>query len=114
MMVRLITALLLNALLLLAAPAEATLQALEQAIETTTRAVSLPEGGGTLIVKRCPGCDSLLLKITEQTASYVNDEQVQYKDLQRLASRSIGSLVVFYEPESRQITRLVLTVRQTQ
>ena len=109
MSIRLLTISLLG--MLFAINAHAVLIAQEQALELSTMDVRLPENGAgnTLVVRQCPGCPPMLLRIQTETEHYIDDRRVSYKELRALArTLDAAGLYVFYEPETNEITRIVL------
>lgn len=100
---------------LLAAPAMAALQALEQAVELRLDQVTLPGGPGSQMpVRRCADCPTMMLQVTAATTYYVSPSRTAVS-LQELKDAAAGStprqktfLNVFFDPETRRVTRLVL------
>jgi hypothetical protein len=84
---------------------------LEQAIETSTFVVSLPDGDtGSMAVKSCPQCKPLLLRLTPQSRFVVGGgAQVPYAEFLALARGSGDQgLNIFYDAKSGTITRLAM------
>lgn len=109
MLIRAMTTLVLG--LLVAFNAQAYLKVLEEAIEATTREIRLPERGSsnTIVVRQCPGCTPLLLRLHEGTKYYIDKREVPYEELRALARKVEAGLYVFYDPENEHITRMVLS-----
>ncbi|GEM_PF-6447612 len=97
--------------LLLAVQAPGQVRALEEAIETSTDAVLLPNSvPGRLTLKECKRpCRSNTLDLNEQTQFLIGATNVSLKEFNEYISRT-GSqfLMVFYEPSGRSITRLIV------
>jgi hypothetical protein len=82
----------------------------EQAIETSTFVVSLPDGdSGSMAVKSCPQCKPLLLRLTPSSRFLVGGAQVPYAEFLALARASGDQgLDIFYDRKSGSITRLLM------
>ena len=89
------------------APA-AALKIVEQAIETSTFVVSLPDGSnGSMAVKSCTQCKPVLLRLTPRSTFLVGGARVQYSEFLALARGSGDqNLNIFYDRKSGTITRL--------
>ena len=98
-------------LTLAASGAQASLRIVEQAIETSTFSVSLPDGGtGSIALKACADCTPLLLRLTPQTQYLVGRSPVSYAEFLSLARGGTGrGLGVFYDAKERTITRLIMS-----
>ena len=102
----------LSLLALLAAvvsgPAHAVLIATEQAIESSTRATSLPAGPtGAIVAKPCAACAPIVLHMTAATRLAVGRTQVSLAQLQKFISTGgERNMVVFYDPRLKTITRI--------
>ena len=98
------------AALLTAATAGATLNMVEQAIETSTMATSLPdEASGSIAVSSCAGCKPMLLQLTSKSQYFIGKTPVTYAELRAAANDSSRQLNVFYQAKDRTITRLVVS-----
>ena len=88
----------------------AGLTVLEQAIETSTFVVSLPDGDtGSMAVKSCPQCKPVLLRLTPHSKFLVGGAQVPYAEFLALARDSGDQgLNIFYDRKSGSITRLLM------
>ncbi|HSC06564.1 MAG TPA: hypothetical protein VLD59_07045 [Steroidobacteraceae bacterium] len=84
------------------------LKVAEQAIETTTFVVSLPDGdNGSMAVKSCAQCKPVLLRLTSRSTFLLGSTPVQYKEfLQRARGSENLGLNIFYDGKSGNITRL--------
>ena len=83
------------------------LQAIEECIETGTRAVSLPSGSqGSLSAVACAGCASLRLKFDSDTRFFVGRQAVSYTKFRQAAGKTDLRLDVYYDPKTRILTRL--------
>lgn len=91
------------------APA-AALKIVEQAIETSTFVVSLPDGSnGSMAVKSCTQCKPVLLRLTPRSTFLVGGARVQYSEFLALARGSGDQgLNIFYDRKSGTITRLLM------
>lgn len=108
-------ALLLILLALIATTATAALRAIEEACEVTLSAVTLPSGtDGYVTLRRCERCRPEVFKVTMQTRYVVRPGRtpVALGEMQRQASlvtnRARALVYVYYEPQTRQVRRLVL------
>jgi len=99
------------ALALAAIQARATLRIVEQAVETSTLSVSLPDSNvGSMAVKSCPSCKPMLLRLTPRTQFLVGRAPVPYAEFVALArGASDRGLGVFYHGNERTITRLIIS-----
>jgi hypothetical protein len=92
-----------------AANAALPLKTIEECHETGTRAVSLPGvAGGTLSASTCVGCPTLRLQFDAKTRYFIGKEQVSYTKLREAAAKGDLRLDLFYEPNSRTLSRLRL------
>ena len=84
------------------------LKVIEQAIETTTFVVSLPDAGnGSMAVKSCAQCKPVLLRLTPRSTFLIGSTPVQYSEFRTLARGSENrSLSIFYDGKTGTITRL--------
>lgn len=88
----------------------APLQVIEQAIETSTLAVTLPDRNtGSMYVRACESCKALQLRLTPRSKYRVGTREVTFAELREYAlgagSRSVD---VFYDAKSLTITRLIV------
>jgi hypothetical protein len=97
--------------MLIAARADATLSIVEQAVETSTLSISLPDrSSGSIAVKSCATCKPLLLQITPSTQFLVGRSPVSYAEFVALARGGADrGLDVFYDGKERTITRLIMS-----
>jgi hypothetical protein len=99
------------ACMLLAGPvlAQKPMVILEDVLETTSRLVTLPGSpGGDVTARECSDCASHRLKFGKNTRYYVGDEAVSYNRFRQLADSGDGRLYVYFQPETRVLTRLRL------
>jgi hypothetical protein len=95
----------------LSGPAHAELRAKEQAIEATTRSISLPASEqGVIVAKPCPTCALAVLRMTAATRLLVGKDQVSLAELQKFISTGgERHMVVMWDPRTRTITRIVVS-----
>lgn len=90
-----------------AAIAAPQLGTIEECLESGTRDVSLPAtAGGTLSASPCPGCPTLRLRFDESTVFLAGKQQVPYRKFREIAAAGDLRLDVFYQPQTRVLTRL--------
>ncbi len=81
----------------------------EQGIESSTSDLRLPENSnGYILVRSCSECVELTLSLSAGTRYLVNGEPVEYKDFRRLSRTPGNGLDIFYDPESKSVTRMML------
>jgi len=95
----------------LSGAAQAQLRAMEQAIEATTRSISLPASEqGVIVAKPCPTCAPVVLRMTAATRLLVGKDQVSLPELQKFISTGGERyMVVLWDPRARTVTRLIVT-----
>ncbi len=82
---------------------------IEECLESGTEAVSLPGvASGSLSTSPCQGCPALRLRFDGRTRYFVGKEQVTYAKLREAAAKGDLRLDLFYEPKTRNLTRLRL------
>jgi hypothetical protein len=92
-----------------AATAAPQLTTIEECLESGTRAVSLPgSASGTLSASPCSGCPTLRLNFGEGTVYLIGKERVSYAKFLDVAGKGDQQLDVFYQPQTRILTRLRL------
>ena len=92
-----------------AATAAPQLRTVEECLESGTRDVRLPDAaGGALAASPCPGCPTLRLQFDASTIFLVGKQQVPYRKFRELAAGRDLRLDVFYQPQTRILTRLRL------
>jgi cytochrome c5 len=97
-----------------AAAAAPQLQTIEECLETGTRAVSLPAAaGGTLSASTCSGCPTLRLRFDARTVFLVGKQRVNYAKFREAAGKDDLRLDVFYQPQTRVLTRLRIPAAST-
>jgi hypothetical protein len=91
-----------------------TMTSTERPIETTTLTLSLPGSvPGSISLAPCDnGCAPLLLNVTARTKLFAGEQAVTLEDLRKFASSSSRNVSIFYEPQTREITRIVVTDRK--
>ena len=90
-----------------AAAAAPQLKAIEECLESGSRAVSLPgTPAGTLSASPCSGCPALRLSFDGRTVYLVGKEQVSYVKFREIAAQDDLRLDIFYKPQTRVLTRL--------
>lgn len=97
------------AALLVAGGAGATLRIVEQAVETSTLRISLPDDvGGSIAVTACSTCKPMVLRLSPDSQFFVGKSPVTYAQFRSLARDSARQLNIFYDGKGRTITRLVV------
>ena len=97
------------AALLVTSGASATLRIVEQAVETSTLSVSLPDDvSGSIAVTPCSTCKPMLLRLAPESQFFVGKSAVTYAQFRSLARDSARQLNIFYDGQGRTITRLVV------
>jgi hypothetical protein len=88
--------------------------ATERPIETTTLTLSLPSAlPATIAVAPCDtGCVPLRLNVTAGTRLFAGARAVTLEELRKFASGSSMNVAIFYEPQTRDVTRIVVTGRK--
>ena len=96
--------------LLTAGAAGAALHIVEQAIETSTLSISLPDDvTGSIAVTACGGCKPLLLRLSPDSRYFVGKSPVTYAEFLSLTRGTAArQLNIFYDGKGRTITRLVV------
>ena len=90
-----------------AAAAAPQLKTIEECVESGTRAVSLPgTASGTLSASPCTGCPTLRLAFDARTVYLVGKQRVTYAKFREAAAKDDLRLDVFYQPQTRVLTRL--------
>ena len=99
----------------LSGPARAALQTIEEAIEATTRTISLPANEqGVIVAKPCPACAQIVLRMTPSTRMYVGKSPVSLAQLQKyIATGGARNMVVLYDPRVRTLTRIIVSGDRT-
>jgi hypothetical protein len=92
--------------------ASQSLRAIELAVETSTRDLTLPAGdAGSLSVKPCAGCKALVLFTGARTRYFLDGLELPVTELRRaLTGRSDADLVLLYGRGTSQITRVLATL----
>lgn len=97
-----------------AAAAAPQLQTIEECLETGTQAVSLPgTAGGSLSASPCSGCPTLRLRFDARTVFLVGKQRVNYTKFREAAGKDDLRLDVFYQPQTRVLTRLRIPAGST-
>jgi hypothetical protein len=91
------------------------LKAIEQAIEASAGALVLPaDAVGNLVVTACDRCAPVSLLVTARSQYFLKGTQVQLADLRRaIATRPEVDVVVFYDANTHELTRLTASVPST-
>jgi hypothetical protein len=89
-----------------------SLRAVELAVETSTRDITLPAGeAGSISVTPCAGCKPLVLFTGARTRYFLDGRELPVADLRRaLAGRTDASLVLLYGRGTTQVTRVIASV----
>ena len=89
--------------------AVADMTIIEEGIESSTSDIRLPgKSNGYLVLRRCSECDEITLSLSADTQYLVNGHQVEYKDFRHLSHAKGNGLDIFYDPESKAVTRMML------
>lgn len=106
------------ALLTLPGVSNAALEMLEDATELPIKGVQLPGStAGQLVFRNCSGCAPAIWRVAQDTRyeSFMPAEaggarEVTLSELrQAFASEQADRLVVFYKPDTNEVTRLLLS-----
>lgn len=91
---------------------KAPLKAIEQAIEASAGGLLLPaDSVGTLVVTACDKCAPVSLLVTSRSRYFLGRTPVQLADLrQAVAGRPGVGIVVFYDANTHELTRLTASV----
>lgn len=99
----------------LANSAGAALEIIEEALEVTPRQIEWPTyDQGRLVVRPCSDCDAVTLTVNDQTGYYLgfsNPGLSRQELIQKANNRAHSKttlVYLFYRPENRQVTRVVL------
>ncbi len=86
------------------------LKTIEECVESGTSLVRLPgTAGGTLAATQCSGCPSVRLSFNSRTRYYIGKDLVSYAKLREAAAKGDDlRLDLFYDPKTRNLTRLRL------
>ena len=95
----------------LSGAAQAQLFAKEQAIEASTRSISLPSSEqGVIVAKTCPTCALAVLRMTAATRLLVGKDQVSLAELQKFISTGgERHMVVLWDPRAHTVTRIIVS-----
>ncbi len=92
-----------------AASAALPLKTIEECVESGTGLIRLPGvAGGTLAASACSGCPSVRLRFDASTRFFIGKESVTYAKLREAAAKGDLRLDLFYDPKTRNLTRLRL------
>lgn len=95
--------------LALAAPrAHALLEVVEQAYETSSEALSLPDSVGRSLL--LPGCTKTCppsVQLTKETRFFLGAREVKLAELRAHLARGHVDFTVFYDPKSLAVTRII-------
>lgn len=94
----------------LSGPAQAVLIPVEEAVESSTLAVSLPTSEqGVIVTKTCPACALAVLRLTPKTLFLVGKTEVTLAQLQKfVATGGTRNVVILYAPRTRAVTRIIV------
>lgn len=88
---------------------QATLVSLEDGIEASTAAVSLPESVPTRwSFRTCPSCTLLTLDVDEQSEFFVGRQAVPLAVMRKYAARGAANLDIYSDPRTKRVTRVIL------
>ncbi|MDH3977327.1 MAG: hypothetical protein OEU86_02335 [Gammaproteobacteria bacterium] len=100
--------------------AHAALQIIEEALELrTTQVMSWPlQSGNAIVVKTCDDCEtkSLLTSSATRYSAGFGEPEITLKELLRIKDRGAGyqqiGVMVFYDPDTLTVTRLILDIQR--
>jgi len=100
-------------LLLAAATSTAEMRAVEQAIESSTASLSLPDRlPGSISIAACDnGCAPTLLQLTATSQFFFGRQTLSFVELRDLSLKPALNVAVYFEPQSKTITRIVVSAR---
>jgi len=92
-----------------AAMGQATMQYLEEGIESSTLLVALPDSvPSTWSVRSCPDCNYMSLRVDESTEFLVGANPVTLGMLRAYAARNPTLLGIYYDVGSKRVNRVIL------
>jgi hypothetical protein len=98
-----------GALVTASAGAALPLTTIEECLESGTSLVRLPGvAGGSLSASQCSGCPSVRLSFGARTRYFIGKDLVTYTKLREAAAKGDLRLDLFYDPKTRNLTRLRL------
>ena len=90
----------------------AELPPVEESVEATTDAVSLPSTRGRMIARSCPTCPERYLSLNGQSRIFIGEEEVNYAKLKQAMNAARQSLTIHYREKDKTVTRIVLSPRE--
>ncbi len=82
---------------------------IEDVYEVGSQDVRLPSASvGNLILKQCSACETVVLRVNAKSRAFIDDEEVSFRELQQTAARVDTVVYVFFSPEEKVVTRVVL------
>lgn len=88
------------------------IEVVEKSFESSTAEVRIPAAeNASLTMRHCPDCPPVTLRITAQSSFFVDEEQVTQAEFRKATERRTASMTVYYLPESKDVTRIVMHVR---
>jgi hypothetical protein len=104
------------ATLSLSTPARAVLETIEEAYELALLQVRMPASSGdSVVIRKCGTCEPVRLRTNANTTYHVGHgtPPVPLAEMNRtiasITDRDSAAIVVFYEPESLVVTRVMLS-----
>lgn len=93
------------------APQRAHMSVVEYTIESTSAYLNLPDSlPGPIALAPCDsGCAPITLQLVATSTFFLNARQLSFAELREWSSRPSLNVAVHYEPQSKDITRIVLT-----
>jgi hypothetical protein len=98
-----------------AGSAQGALERIEEAYELTLQQVRLPaHAAGQVVVSKCATCEVIVLRVDGATSYHVGNaaSAVSLSDLlaavDLLEHTQVEPILVFYQPENKVVTRIVL------
>lgn len=95
------------------AQSSAHMTAVEYTIESSSAYLNLPDSvPGTIALAPCDtGCAPITLQLVATSTFFLGVKQLSYAELREWSLRPALNVAVHYEPQSKDITRIVLTDR---
>lgn len=87
---------------------QSRLRVVEQAIETSSAEIRLPDQTpATLFARSCPKCEQRSLQVSAQTKFFLGRIAVSQNEFNVAAQQSTRTLGIFFDSNTEEVTRLV-------